>query len=124
MLMLPVIRDLSGFSELNNIMREINSLIKPLIESHKKSLDPDNVRDFMDLYLTEIQNTTDTASTMYGKRGESNLINAIVDLFLAGNETTSSSLLWSILVLLHFPGNIHSIFTFITNINQILSQTV
>ena len=71
-------------------MREITGLIKPLIKSHKKSLDPDNIRDFMDRYLTEIQSTTDTKSTMYGQRGESNLINALVDLFLAGNETTSS----------------------------------
>ena len=104
MLLLPGIRELSGFAQLESIMREITGLIKPLIKSHKKSLDPDNIRDFMDLYLTEIQSTTDTKSTMYGQRGESNLINALVDLFLAGNETTSSSMLWAILLLLHYPG--------------------
>ena len=85
-------------------MTEINALIKPHLVSHKKTLDPDNIRDFMDLYLTEIQNTTDPKSTMYGKKGEANLINAFVDLFLGGIETTSSTLLWAILILVHFPG--------------------
>ena len=85
-------------------MTEIRGLIKPHLVSHKKTLDPDNIRDFMDLYLTEIQNTTDSKSTMYGKKGEANLINAFVDLFLGGIETTSSTLLWAILILVHFPG--------------------
>ena len=40
---------------------------------------------------------------MYGKKGEANLINAFVDLFLGGIETTSSTLLWAILILVHFP---------------------
>ena len=105
MLLLPGIKELSGFSQLESIMNELNGLIKPLIKSHKKTLDPENIRDFMDLYLTEIQSTTDPKSTMYGQKGEANLINALVDLFLAGNETTSSSLLWAILLLLHNPGN-------------------
>jgi len=104
-LLLPGIKTLSGFEELQNIMTEIRGLIKPHLVSHKKTLDPDNIRDFMDLYLTEIQNTTETdsKSTMYGKKGEANLINAFVDLFLGGIETTSSTLLWAILILVHFP---------------------
>ena len=103
-LLLPGIRDLSGFTDLKNIMAEITNLIKSQLVSHKKTLDPDNVRDFMDLYLTEIQNTTDTKSTLYGKKGEANLINSFVDLFLGGMETTSLALLWSILIMIHFPG--------------------
>ena len=103
-MLLPGLKTLSGFEELQSIMTEINALIKPHLVSHKKTLDPDNIRDFMDLYLTEIQNTTDPKSTMYGKKGEANLINAFVDLFLGGIETTSSTLLWAILILVHFPG--------------------
>ena len=36
-------------------------------------------------------------------RGYFNMINNFIDLFLAGMETTSTSLLWTFLYLLHHP---------------------
>ena len=47
---------------------------------------------------------------LYSEKGESSLLNVMIDLFLAGMETTSSSLLWSFFYLLHHPecqGKIH-----------------
>jgi hypothetical protein len=57
-----------------------------------ETLDEDNPRDFTDVMLMEIKNTTDPTSSFYGQTGKDALLNVIIDLFLAGQETTSSSL--------------------------------
>ncbi|KAL3884082.1 hypothetical protein ACJMK2_030304 [Sinanodonta woodiana] len=74
-----------------------------LYESHQSTLDVNYPRDFMDLYLTEMEkNSTlpDKEEITYSK----NQLKALVgDLFGAGTETTSTTLLWAILYLLHYP---------------------
>ncbi len=55
----------------------------------------------MDLYLQEIQSTADPESSFFGEKGTLSMVNSISDLFVAGMETTSSSLLWSMLYLVH-----------------------
>ncbi len=41
-------------------------------------------RDFVDVYLKEVSNSTNPDSSFYGKRGEESLIAVLLDLFLAG----------------------------------------
>lgn len=45
----------------------------------------------------------DTASSFFGQIGHLNYVNSMFDLFLAGSETTSTSLNFTLLYLLHFP---------------------
>ncbi len=73
------------------------------VEEHKKTFDEHNLRDLIDVLLLKVRETTDSTSSFYGQRGEYAIINNLVDLFMAGMETTASSLLWSYLYLLHFP---------------------
>ena len=83
---------------------DIASIVKPYITSHQNSLDSDaDPKDFMDVYLNEVSKTSDLKSSFHGQRGEESLISTMTDLFLAGTETTTSSLLWAILCLLHYP---------------------
>ena len=63
-----------------------NIIIAPSMDEHKKSMDSENPRDFMDVYLTQVKNTSDTNSSFHGKKGEESLIATMIDLFLAGNE--------------------------------------
>ena len=63
-----------------------NIIIAPSMDEHKKSMDSENPRDFMDVYLTQVKNTNDTNSSFHGKKGEESLIATMIDLFLAGNE--------------------------------------
>ena len=63
-------------------------------------------RDFLDIMISENKRTTDSTSSFHGKTGESAIISDFLELFLAGMETTSSSLMWAFLYLLHHPGNI------------------
>ena len=75
----------------------------PYIESHQKSLDPENIRDFLDTMLIETENCSNPESCFGQKIGIATIINSMIDLFMAGMETTSSSLLHLFLQLLHHP---------------------
>ncbi|XP_069129052.1 cytochrome P450 18a1-like [Argopecten irradians] len=70
-----------------------------VIDAHKKDYDEENIKDFIDVYLKEIKSKEgqDTSFTV------SQLMNSIADLFLAGMETTTTTLAWAILFFMHNP---------------------
>jgi cytochrome P450 len=78
-------------------------IMEPYIGSHQKSLDPENIRDFLDTMLIETKNCTNPDSCFGPKLGFSTIVNSMMDLFMAGMETTSSSLLHLFLQLFHHP---------------------
>jgi len=84
-------------------VNEISSIIMPYIEAHQQSLDPENVRDFLDVMLIEANNNSEPDSCFSPNLGIFTIINSMIDLFLAGMETTSSSLIFVFLHLLHHP---------------------
>ena len=73
------------FKRASTLFSEIKKLIRPFIDEHMETVDHDSPRDYMDIYLTNIQNTTDPNSSFHGKRGKESLIASILDLFLAGS---------------------------------------
>ena len=66
-------------------------------------MDAENPRDFIDVMLIEIQQTSDVTSSFYGQKGRDALFNVVIDLFLAGQETTASTLVWMFFYMLHHP---------------------
>ena len=76
-------------------------MIDGYVAEHKATVDHDHPRDFMDVYLSEISQTTDPGSSFYGKKGDDAMMNMLVDFYVAGMETTSTSLLWSFLFMVH-----------------------
>ena len=91
------------------LRKTILVLVEEQVVKHNQARDGDNARDMMDLFLNEIQNTTDPNSSFYGSRGHYAMINDHIELFLAGMETTSTSLAWTFLYLLHHPDIKHRI---------------
>ncbi|XP_059197064.1 cytochrome P450 2J4-like [Centropristis striata] len=69
------------------------------VKSHKKDLDPSNPRDYIDTFLIEMENhkESDLGFT------ETNLALCSLDLFLAGTETTTITLLWALIFLIKNP---------------------
>lgn len=61
-------------------------------------MDEDDPRDFIDMYLIEMKkyNANGNATSKYTKE---KLVALCMDLFLAGAETTSSTLSWSLMFL-------------------------
>ena len=99
----PGIKELTGFDKTIKVFQDMQEFIKPYLEQHKKELDLDDAKDFMDLMLQEVSLAKDSSSSFHGHVGHSAIFNNMIDLFLAGMETTSSSLLWTFLYLLHHP---------------------
>ena len=65
----PVLSRITGVEKAFKTLRAMSDYIEPYIIEHQKTLDPDNIRDFVDLMLLEIQNTTNQDSSFYGKTG-------------------------------------------------------
>lgn len=99
----PIISSFTGFKQAQNTFAEVFDMASPYVEEHERTLDPDNIRDFLDLMLVEQKKTTDPASCFNGEVGKATVINSMVDLFLAGMETTTTSLVIVALHLLHHP---------------------
>merc|ERR1712223_458768 len=92
---------------------EMLQFVKKKIQEHKQCLDPKNQRDLIDSYLNLIEKQkqeTDFISIkntkediFHGVDPEAQLEQIILDLFSAGVETLKTSLLWSIIYMLHNP---------------------
>ena len=65
-------------------------------------MDNDN-NDFIDEYLSKIDNCVDSKSSFFGDKGVKNLQRCLTDLFGAGSETTTTVLLFSFLYMLKYP---------------------
>uniref|UniRef100_H2Z9F5 Cytochrome P450 2U1 n=1 Tax=Ciona savignyi TaxID=51511 RepID=H2Z9F5_CIOSA len=73
-------------------------LLREIVEEHKASYEQDNHRDFIDAFLGE-QKAENGAKTFT----DTQLLQYVRDLFVAGTETTTSTVRWSLLCLIHNP---------------------
>ena len=88
------------------IVNSMYDMITKQKNEHLKTYDENDMRDFMDCYLTEMKHATDTgdtSSSFYGERGEVHLKASILDLYIAGSETSSTTLLFCIIYMVNFP---------------------
>ena len=91
------------FQIMRRTLHQLVDLMLETIVQHQQTLDPSAPRDYTDVVLAEIQNTTDPSSSFYGQVGLDNLKVALFDLFLAGSETTSTTLTWAALYMVRYP---------------------
>jgi len=85
-------------------MDAINKFCKEAVESVKiQEIDANSPSTFIEAMLYKIQSTDDISSPLYGDAGKLNLVNIIVDFFLAGADTSSSFLNWSMLFMINNP---------------------
>uniref|UniRef100_A0A3Q1G9J2 Cytochrome P450, family 2, subfamily N, polypeptide 13 n=1 Tax=Acanthochromis polyacanthus TaxID=80966 RepID=A0A3Q1G9J2_9TELE len=77
----------------------IQDFIGQEVNRHKKDLDCNNPRDYIDTFLIEMKKYKENELGFT----ETNLALCSLDLFQAGTETTSTTLLWALVYLMKYP---------------------
>ncbi|XP_070700474.1 cytochrome P450 2G1-like [Pempheris klunzingeri] len=81
-------------------IEEVKEFIRTKVQEHKETLDPSSPRDYIDCFLTRINQEKDNPTTEFCYE---NLVSTVLNLFLAGTETTSSTISYALSVLIKYP---------------------
>ncbi|XP_069823410.1 cytochrome P450 2D15-like [Dendropsophus ebraccatus] len=79
---------------------ELIAFLKEIVSEHQKTWNPNYIRDFIDVYLVEMEKVKGDSATSFN---EGNLLMTTYDLFAAGTETTSTTLRWGLLYMILYP---------------------
>uniref|UniRef100_A0A4W6CS23 Cytochrome P450, family 2, subfamily Y, polypeptide 3 n=1 Tax=Lates calcarifer TaxID=8187 RepID=A0A4W6CS23_LATCA len=74
--------------------------IRMKIQEHKETLDPSSPRDYIDCFLIRMNQEKHIPTTEFNY---DNLVSTVMNLFLAGTETTSSTIRYALSVLIKYP---------------------
>lgn len=78
-------------------------MVGKLLTQHLTNFSVEKQDNLLDIYIGRVFETKDQSSSFYGEMGMAGAVNCLYDLFLAGMETTTSSLVWTCLYLVHHP---------------------
>uniref|UniRef100_A0A3Q3JIS2 Cytochrome P450, family 2, subfamily Y, polypeptide 3 n=1 Tax=Monopterus albus TaxID=43700 RepID=A0A3Q3JIS2_MONAL len=81
-------------------VKEIREFIQMKIQEHKETLDPSSPRDYIDCFLIRMDQEKDNPTTEFHF---DNLVSTLMNLFVAGTETTSSTIRYALSVLIKYP---------------------
>merc|ERR1712215_448068 len=87
----------TGYSKWLEGVNQINDIIKKEIKEHEATLDEDHPRDFIDMYLIEMQKNNDPDFNT------KQLMMICHDLMSAGSETAATTMNWIIMYLALYP---------------------
>ena len=80
--------------------KAVRVFLEEIVEEHKKNFDEQNIQDYIDAHIAESKKTTDPESSFHPENATEQLVGSLIDLFLAGSETTSSTLTWGLLFMI------------------------
>uniref|UniRef100_A0A3Q2WP03 Cytochrome P450 2J2-like n=1 Tax=Haplochromis burtoni TaxID=8153 RepID=A0A3Q2WP03_HAPBU len=80
------------------LVKNINNYIENRISEHKEDFNPSSPRDYIDSFLIEMEKVSNDSSFDL-----SSLNACTLDLFGAGTETTTTTLYWGLLYMIHYP---------------------
>ena len=95
----PTLFKLLPMREVDRKLQQLKSIMKDFINEHRQDIDYENPRDFIDVYLTQMHANEENINSF----NDEQLVIVCLDLFEAGSETTSTTLLWSVLYISLHP---------------------
>ena len=93
----PTLFKLLPMRDVDRKLQLLKSKMVDVIEDHKLDIDYQNPRDFIDVYLTHMRENSDSSFN------DEQLVVVCLDLIEAGTDTTSTTLLWSVLYMGLYP---------------------
>ncbi|XP_043115538.1 cytochrome P450 2G1-like [Puntigrus tetrazona] len=81
-------------------VEDIKAFISKKIKEHEKTLDFDDPKDFIDCFLLKLRQDKHNPDTEFHK---DNLLGTVLNLFVAGTETTSTTLRYALMLLIKHP---------------------
>ncbi|KAK3883064.1 hypothetical protein Pcinc_012595 [Petrolisthes cinctipes] len=94
------IRKRLGIEDMLNTFGDIQKYMMSVIAEHEATLDPNNLRDYIDRYLVEMAGQRDDPNSTMSYEG---LCVQMADIFTAGSESSTQTLRWVILHLAKYP---------------------
>ncbi|XP_072042965.1 cytochrome P450 2J5-like [Amphiura filiformis] len=82
---------------------EIQVFLSDIIREHEIDFDPNHPRDYIDVYLNELQQKKDGRASNFTKLDEESMMHTISQLFSAGTDTTSGTLQWGLAYMVAYP---------------------
>nr|QST15064.1 CYP370A2 protein [Diaphanosoma celebensis] len=97
--MFPSVKEYFGINE--QLYEPLIGFLQETVKEHEKNRQPDEPRDFIDVYLQQIENGEENEAD--SSFHEKQLIGCIVDIFTAGAESTANAIGFALLYLLRHP---------------------
>ncbi|XP_051947980.1 cytochrome P450 2B4-like [Xyrauchen texanus] len=76
---------------------KLKDFVREALKEHRETLDANSPRDFIDAYLLEIEKQKSNEDSTFH---EENMLISTADLFLAGTDTTGTSISWGLIFLM------------------------
>ncbi|XP_051518882.1 cytochrome P450 2B4-like isoform X2 [Myxocyprinus asiaticus] len=96
--LLPFIKHFPGpHQEIYQNAEELKGFVREAVKEHRESLDPENPRDFIDAYLMEMEKQKSNKNSTFH---EVNMVMSVCDLFVAGTDTTATTIRWGLIFLI------------------------
>ncbi|CAG9763050.1 unnamed protein product [Ceutorhynchus assimilis] len=87
----------SGYNQILDVLTRMWTFLQETIDEHRRTLTPSQPRDLIDAFLHSMSINIDESFT------DDQLVSLCLDLFMAGAETTSNSLGFSMLYMVLYP---------------------
>ncbi|RXG57014.1 hypothetical protein Avbf_13578 [Armadillidium vulgare] len=89
----------TGYASVKRGSKGVQEFTKMVIADHKKDFDPEKPRDFIDIYLNELNNNKGIDASFTTEQLEA----LCMDLLTAGTDTTSNTITFAIMYLSMYP---------------------
>ncbi|XP_066283303.1 cytochrome P450 2D26-like [Branchiostoma lanceolatum] len=100
----PATRIIPSFKEVSegfkNTQLKLREHIREEIAKHMETFDPNDIKDFLDAFLLEAKKREGDENSTFT---EEQHIEVVLQLFLAGTDTTATTLLWAVLFMILHP---------------------
>ncbi|XP_066285760.1 cytochrome P450 2D4-like [Branchiostoma lanceolatum] len=91
------------------------------VKKHRATFDPNDIRDFIDAFILEQQRAQDEKSRE--NFSDKQLLEVLIDLFMAGTETTATTIRWALLYMMENPEIMEKAAQVHQEIDSVLGQT-